>query len=124
MIISKKSEDTDMFFVGFFGIDSISEEKTLNISVSECDKPTLIKQYQRFHLFFIPLMKWHEKYYIKCGNGSILEINDVGEKLWSEARDFITDSEFKLIFQEKHCIKCGEILSEKYEYCPKCGQKI
>ncbi|MBE6056616.1 zinc ribbon domain-containing protein, partial [Clostridium sp.] len=59
-----------MFFFGIFGINTKQEEieDFENLVCKKCgilSRYTVIKTYNVFHFFFIPLIKWGEKYYLK-----------------------------------------------------------
>ena len=70
-----------MFFIGIFGIENKQKEvKQLeNIYCKTCSTRTmgtLIKSYEYFHIFFIPIFRWNEKYYVMCKRcNSIYEIS-------------------------------------------------
>ncbi len=62
-----------MFFIGVFGIEH--REKIIkeinNLTCKKCLQNVtgkLIKEYDYFHFFFIPIFKWHEEYYLLCEN--------------------------------------------------------
>lgn len=64
-----------MFFIGIFGIEH--REKIIkeinNLTCKKCLQNVtgkLVKQYDYFHFFFIPIFKWHEEYYLICENCS------------------------------------------------------
>ena len=69
-----------MFFIGIFGIESKSKEIKIleNLQCKKCNLKTkgkLIKTFDCFHFFFIPLFKWNESYYVVCNRcNSVYEI--------------------------------------------------
>lgn len=128
-----------MFFIGIFGIQNKQKEiKFLNnIQCRNCNKDSggnLIKTYNFFHFFFIPLFKWNEKYYIICsGCGFVYEIpKDKGKGI--ERGEDIEITYWDLKPDEygiygyhpanQRCGNCGKELKPGYEYCPYCGTKI
>lgn len=59
----------NVFFIGIFGIENKDEEiKVLeNISCRKCNSTVtgrLIKNFVFFHIFFIPIFRWNERYCI------------------------------------------------------------
>lgn len=114
-----------MFFIGIFGIGNKEEEKKLNYDIENCLNPTIIKQYQMFHFFFIPIFKWNRKYFVKCDNSKLLELNDVvGTEVWNGIRNNVLYWDYKVVYEERKCSHCGALLNDEYDYCPKCGTKI
>ena len=126
-----------MFFIGIFGVQSKEKEITdsAKIQCRECDKRLggkLIKTYNFFHFFFIPLFRWGERYYLICnGCNSTYEIpKDKGKRI--ENGEDIEISYWDLRSIEKgiahsvihRCNYCGKEIREDYEYCPYCGSKV
>ena len=77
-----------MFFIGVFGIENKDKEiKSLNnISCKKCNMTVtgnLIKNFDFFHFFFIPIFKWNEKYYVVCDKCKSVYIipNDKGKAI-------------------------------------------
>lgn len=122
-----------MFFIGIFGVDNKVEEikNTLNINCNHCDKQSLslLKTYNRFHFFFIPLFKWKIKYYIKCNScDSVYEIsNEKGEKIEKEGYDLnywdMKNAHEVYVSQEIVCSQCNNVIDKKFKYCPNCGTR-
>ena len=127
-----------MFFIGIFGIESKKKDiKALtNIQCKNCNINTdgsLIKVYNVFHFFFIPLIKWNERYFVVCKNcGFVYEIpKDKGKGI--ERGDSIEINYWDLKSAEgipfSHppaefkCKNCGRVIKPDYEYCPYCGNK-
>ncbi len=126
-----------MFFIGIFGLQSKEKEITDSAKVQcrGCDKGLggkLIKTYNFFHFFFIPLFRWGERYYLVCnGCASTYEIpNDKGRGI--ENGEDIEISYWDLKPIEKgigysviyRCDYCGKEIKGDYEYCPYCGSKV
>ena len=121
-----------MFFI--FGITQKDNKLEYNhkLFIHDCNKYGHIEvfmTYMTLSIFFIPTFRWNKKYYAKytcCGD--IYEIkpeigNKIkqGENIELKSEDFIS-----LSYKDtsKKCINCGNIWSEFYDYCPKCGNKL
>lgn len=114
-----------MFFIGVFGIGPKEEEKNIEVEIEDCIQPVLIKRYQQFHFFFIPLFKWQEEYYIRCRSHKILKLKkESGSKCWTGECRNLTYWDYETIYEKKHCKHCGNEIDNTYEYCPKCGNKV
>ncbi|SEF39839.1 zinc-ribbon family protein [Caloramator fervidus] len=123
-----------MFFIGIFGIEPKEEEvKDINnIICKKCGRISsykLIKQYNVFHFFFIPIYKWNKKYYLisRCCE-TIFEIStEYGQRLEKEDDIVINDYELHEItfnYWYKKCPNCLREVDVSYNYCPYCGEKI
>ena len=114
-----------MFFIGILGLGSKEEQKQLSRVIENCHNPMLIRRYQQFHVFFIPLYKWRFEYYISCGQHKVLELKeDKGERLWRGEDIEVTYWDYRVLKEEKRCTQCGHVLKPEYEFCPNCGMKI
>lgn len=129
-----------MFFIGIFGIRNKQKEIRFidNIQCKNCDKGLrgkLIKTFNFFHFFFIPLFKWNEKYYIICSScNSIYEIpKDKGKRIekgedieitYWDLRDVEIGYGNGYYTVGNRCTNCGKTLDHDFEYCPYCGVKI
>ena len=129
-----------MFFIGIFGIQNKEKEiKYLNnISCSNCnDESTakLIKTYNFFHFFFIPLFKWNEKYYVICSNCStVFEIpRDKGKRIENGEDVEITYWDLKnaetgyynnSYTAGNRCSYCGNTVESHFQFCPYCGRRL
>lgn len=113
-----------------FIMDIIPMLKTLKSFNGKCDTCQcdgtieLIKAYQCFRLFFIPLFKWQVKYYLRHSCGGQVEISEeiaigmLHGTISTEAMHMehqVTDTNY--------CLKCGNYLDQQFEYCPYCGFK-
>lgn len=129
-----------MFFIGVFGIENKNKEVTMlnNLSCKICNKVIdgkLIKNFDFFHFFFVPLFKWNEMYYITCENcKSIYSIsNEKGKAIekgenvnltyWDlqEVQNNFHDDNYSEI---KKCPICGSAVNNNFKYCPNCGQRL
>lgn len=86
--------------------------------------------YQVFSIFFLPIIKWDRKYYLrsKCC-GSIFELDtDLGRDLEAGRKTDISAADLKLVStsyrQTKTCPACGYQADPSFEYCPKCGTSL
>ena len=123
-----------------FGIENKQKEiKQLdNIYCKTCSirtMGTLIKSYEYFHIFFIPIFRWNEKYYIMCKRcNSIYEISKEKGKAIENGEINEVNLEDMTLIQEgqvygkravkKVCPNCGKTVEGDYNYCPYCGSKI
>jgi RNA polymerase subunit RPABC4/transcription elongation factor Spt4 len=122
-----------MFFISIFGIeqrDKIIAERQ-NIICPICNaygRYNVIKSYNYFHAFFIPLWRWNVRYYIQsycCKKQCALD-KDIGQK--------IDKGEPVEIYSEnircgEHnglniCPHCSSHVAPDFQYCPYCGNKI
>ncbi|AVP64878.1 zinc ribbon domain-containing protein [Clostridium botulinum] len=125
-----------MFFFGIFGINTKQEEieDFENLVCKKCgilSRYTVIKTYNVFHFFFIPLIKWAEKYYLKsrCCN-TIYAISKESLDKVREDRS-LNNIDLKEIYSENSnanniiiCNGCGKEIDSSFKYCPHCGEKL
>ncbi len=132
-----------MFFIGVFGIENKDKEiKILNdLNCKKCENRVmgrLLKNFDFFHFFFIPLFKWNEKYYVLCDKcryvysipkdkGKAIERGeDVQVTYWDLQEmygdDYINTYDNK--YDIKICPKCGGKVNSDFKYCPYCGEEI
>lgn len=126
-----------MFFIGIFGINSKNKEirEIQNIICKACGTLSsykLVKTYDCFEFFFIPLFRWNTRYYLvsRCC-GSIFEIPiDLGHRLEDGENISINDLDLKEVkINNQHsgnniCPNCGRLINGDFTYCPYCGSKI
>lgn len=122
-----------MFFI--FGVSSKQEnfdfsQTTICKTCGSYGRLEAFMTYSYFSLFFIPILKWNKKYYIKstcCG--SIYTIDEElgkairrGENIKIEDRDLnpINNNYRKV----QYCQNCNYKIEDDFEYCPKCGEKL
>lgn len=129
-----------MFFIGVFGIEDkqIEIETLNNFECKVCSNlqgAKVIKRYNYFHFFFIPLFKWNESYYITCDRcGSVYSIpKEKGKSIENNENVDITYWDIKEVFSGNSnnescrntiCRSCGREVDNSYKYCPYCGQRI
>lgn len=121
-----------MFFI--FGISS--KEKDLDFSQTTICKTCgsygrleAFMTYTYFSLFFIPIIKWNKKYFIRstcCGSIYSIE-EELGKSIERGRNVVIEDSDLININRnykkELYCKNCGRKIEESFEYCPSCGHK-
>lgn len=122
-----------MFFVGIFGIET-KEKKIKELSnffCKSCNKEEqgqLIKNYNYFHFFFLPVFKWNERYFLLCNNCStVYEISKEKGKRLESGEDNITYwdlKEIKFYNKRRICKSCNKEIEDSFLYCPYCGNKL
>lgn len=132
-------ENDAMFFFGVFGIENREKEigDIKNVICKSCGSLTsynLIKVYYVFHIFFIPVIKWGERYYLKsrCCNAVFEITKELGKKLERDSSVPFDNSDMSEMYSEGSSMKCGTItcrncgrqVDSSYEYCPYCGTKM
>jgi hypothetical protein len=125
-----------MFFFGIFGIDTKSKEiKDINnVTCKQCGRLgvyRLIKKYNFFHFFFIPLFKWGEEYFLvsRCCRSVFKISREDGRRLEDGIEVNMDIIEMQYLYgEEKHqsdrCPYCGRDVDRPFEYCPYCGAKL
>lgn len=124
-----------MFFIGIFGIENKSTEIKIlnNLSCERCKQivnAKLIKKFDFFHFFFIPIFKWNVEYYVQCERcnaiytipkekGRAIENNEEVQITYWDLKDAFSD-----IYYNSKCLNCGREVDRQYSYCPYCGEKI
>ncbi len=120
-----------MFFI--FGVSPKRDKLDFsqNIICSNCGRYGrygAIVEYTCFSLFFIPILKWDKKYYVKSSCcGSIYSIkNDIGDKISRDESVDLTEHDLRLVqrghtYPIKRCTNCNFETDDDFQYCPKCG---
>lgn len=122
-----------MFFIGIFGVEDKQKEikKIDTVNCKNCNGRyfTLIKQYTFFHIFFIPIFKWNEKYLLICSNcNNIYEIpKEKGSAIEKGESIEITYWDLNMMYNDSYvqvrCSNCGKIIDNSFEFCPYCGKR-
>ncbi|SKA91246.1 zinc-ribbon family protein [Caloramator quimbayensis] len=123
-----------MFFIGIFGIETKQEEikDIQNVICKACGAMTsfrLIKTYNVFHFFFIPIIKWSKKYYIisRCCNRPFEIPIEKGEEI-ERGRDIpLNDEDLRPLYNNYDyniCPNCKNEVDNNFIYCPYCGNKL
>lgn len=89
--------------------------------------------YMCFSLFFIPIVKWNKRYYVKtiCCH-AVCEIDrELGERIRKGQAGEIRESDLHFgcygdtdKHGAKRCENCGYETEEDFQYCPKCGKPL
>ena len=122
-----------MFFIG--GISN--GEKKLNYTQSiicpRCSsfgRMEIYITYMCFSFFFIPILKWNKKYFVKntCCNSIYLLDKEIGLRISKGENISISENDLQLVdnYQKfiSKCVNCGYISNDDFQYCPKCGQRL
>lgn len=129
-----------MFFIGVFGIENRDKEITElnNFSCPKCKTSStarLIKNFDFFHFFFIPIFKWNENYYVVCGKcnspysvpkekGKSIERGENISITYWDLQEINQDGYNDNYYQGNICRECGSVVEKNFKYCPHCGRKI
>ncbi|GAA0177687.1 zinc ribbon domain-containing protein [Clostridium sediminicola] len=129
-----------MFIFGVFGAGTKEKEikDIQNIICKRCNSMSvykLSKSYNYFHLFFIPVFTWGNKYYLKsrCCK-TIFELNsEIGKDLEKGESLVIKNDDMIEVYSENDnytrrvnnikCRGCGREIDLSYTFCPHCGYK-
>ncbi len=120
-----------MFFI--MGVSPKQEELDFNQTTIcyHCGKYgeyKVTKEYMVLSLFFIPVLKWNKKFYVKttcCG--SIYSIDKGLEERISKGENVaVHDKDLKLVhmgknYYKKRCSNCSFKTNEDFQYCPRCA---
>lgn len=123
-----------MFFIGIFGIDKkeVDLGKLTSVNCKICSNYSIriIKQYDFFHFFFLPLFKWNEKYFGVCTNcNTIYEIkSNKGKDFEKGIKNAITYWDLNQLNTSYNiksiCPNCHNQIDENFQFCPYCGAKL
>lgn len=122
-----------MFFI--FGISN--KEKKFEFSQTRVCKTCgsfgrleAFMTYSFFSLFFIPIIKWNKKYYVRstcCGSLYTIDA-EIGKAIRRGEDIKIEDKDLKPINIDnrnvRYCENCNYKVENEFEYCPKCGEKL
>jgi hypothetical protein len=93
---------------------------------------TVFMTYMVLSIFFIPILKWNRKYYVRtsCCN-ALYQLNPEvgkriarGEQIEIRKEDLERVNEYGQQVRMHRCANCGFTTAEDFEYCPKCGTKF
>lgn len=122
-----------MFFIGIFGIEnkSLFIKDIQNKICKSCGAMTsykLVKSYNFFHFFFIPLFKWNIEYYVisRCCSNVFIIPREIGLRIEKGEEVQLTDDDLKPIggAASNTCPGCGQYVAPEFTYCPYCGSKV
>lgn len=119
-----------MFFIGIMGTGN--KEKIIteipNIKCKACGRLgqyTVLQRYDYVHVFFIPLWKWNKQYFVKertCQTLFKLD-SEIGTLIEKGDSHEIVARDLQELCPVRRCEGCGEILEEKFVYCPYCSRE-
>ena len=128
-----------MFFIGIFGIENKEKEVKIinNLTCKSCNRLSMariIKHYEFFHFFFIPIFKWNEKYYVECGSckkifsiskekGKMIERGENIDITYWDSHEINNNYAYDYNINSV-CKSCGKVVDSEYKYCPYCGHEI
>ncbi|MCM0648284.1 zinc ribbon domain-containing protein [Clostridium swellfunianum] len=125
-----------MFFFGVFGMQGKEKEirDMSSITCKSCGRYSaykLVKAYNYFHVFFIPVYNWGAKYYLvsRCCNDVFQIPNELGKALEEGQNIPIRDEDLTSVYNEayysgeKVCPNCRRSISSEFQYCPHCGNR-
>ncbi len=122
-----------MFFI--FGMSTKEKEldfsqTTICPSCGAYGRLEAFMTYSYFSLFFIPILKWNRKYYIKSSCcGSLYAIDEeLGRGIEAGRINKVDESDLHPINvnhrRRRICSNCNYITDEDFEYCPRCGNRL
>ena len=128
-----------MFFIGIFGRENKEKEVKIinNLTCKSCNRLSMariIKHYEFFHFFFIPIFKWNEKYYVECGSckkifsiskekGKVIERGENIDITYWDLHEINNNYGYDYNINSV-CKSCGKVVDSEYKYCPYCGHEI
>jgi len=125
-----------MFFFGIMGIDTkIKEVMDIhNITCKHCGRMgmyNLVKKYNYFHFFFIPIFRWGVEYNLvsRCCKSVFSLSKEKGKRLENGIDTFLDNKELKDKYNggtqsRGNCPQCGNNVNPTFDYCPYCGKKL
>lgn len=123
-----------MFFV--FGISNKEKKLEFNQTIicTQCGKYgryEVIMEYMYLSLFFIPVLKWNKKFYVRstCCGSIYLISKELGERIDRGEGVVLSDQDLQLVergqfYSIKKCPNCGFQTYENFQYCPKCASEL
>lgn len=124
-----------LFFIGIFGFDHKMKQLRGGISGTcpGCGQAaffTLMVNYDYFHFFFLPLIKYHRQYIAVCGGcGAVCQVEEsVAKEIAAGQRASFRPGELRLLRRAAppsgQCPYCGHPNPPGSAYCNRCGQRI
>ena len=86
--------------------------------------------YTVLSLFFIPLFKWNKRYFVRTSCcESLYELDaDIGAQIARGENADILPRHLTPVHLNhnplKRCANCGYTTEERFDFCPKCGNKL
>jgi RNA polymerase subunit RPABC4/transcription elongation factor Spt4 len=123
-----------MFFVGIFGVNQTQKSigTKNNIICPACNAWShweIYVTYSYFHIFFIPVYKWNQRYYVKSACcSSIYELDPQIAQQYEKDQNFEIKAEHlqpvNTYLPYNICKNCKSRIELGYKFCPYCGQKL
>jgi hypothetical protein len=126
-----------MFFFGVFGMHGKEKEirDISNITCKSCGRFSsykLVKAYNYFHVFFIPVYNWGTQYFLvsRCCNSLFKIPEQLGKALEEGENVPVRDGDLLPVYNgdsaggEKLCHNCRRLVDAEFKYCPHCGARI
>ncbi len=92
---------------------------------------SVITHYRYFHLFFLPVWKWHFRHAVKCAAcGTHYTVKPESEDKYGGDFSKLTYWDIEPVNKRQFntalnlCSKCGNPMQEDFDYCPKCGNRV
>ncbi len=120
-----------MFFIGIFGIYP-EDKKIQDIQVYNYPgypmgiKGDLYRVNNVFEFFFIPLLRFNKKYYLKFPNSQKVYLieKDFIEEAIKRGKEIDFYDLLETDIEDNTCPDCGKIIEGNYKFCPYCGKKF
>ncbi len=123
-----------MFFIGVFGVNQGQKPIGVynNAICPSCGMLTryeIFRTYSYLHVFFIPTIRWNNKYLVKstcCG--SVFELDpQIGREFEKGSSHEIRSENLRPLTKGavyKYCSACNVQVEPGYRFCPYCGRQI
>lgn len=123
-----------MFFIA--GISNKEKKLDFNQTIicTQCGKYgryEVIMEYMYLSLFFIPILKWNRKFYVKssCCQSVYLIDKELGVQIDRGENIVLKEQDLRLVekgqfYFVKKCPSCGFQTQDDFQYCPKCASEL
>jgi hypothetical protein len=123
-----------MIFIGGMSTKQEKLDFAQSILCSACSSYgnlEVFMEYTYLSVFFIPVMKWNRRYYVRstcCG--SLYSISgETGESIRRGEHVILSESDLKPVRQGQasfvpRCPRCGYELEGGFSFCPNCGSSL
>lgn len=124
-----------MFFIAGIAANQKQLEHNQMLICPTCGKYCGIEvsmTYMYFSLFFIPIIKWNKKYYVKssCCQSIYSISKELGSQIERGQTITLRESDIEMVDNGYNkgyhncCPNCGFALNETFKYCPNCATPI
>lgn len=124
-----------MFFIGGISTKEQVLDFTQTFICSNCRKYGRYEVYIRytvFSLFFVPIIKFNKKFFVRttcCGSLYLLKNKEKAINIErGHTENIVLSSDDLELIQNgicgMFCPNCGFQLDENYKYCPNCGRPV